>query len=207
MTNNKPAFIATVVVAVLAVAVAVFAFWKISQETQAEAELDQDKNAFYIPSEEIKDEMMDNAGVLIERSYTILKLYYIRGLPHEEEPYGNLPEDGIYYAVSDDYATLEELEALVDSTFIASVAATIKNNPNGNGRVYHDKNGRLGISADFVPETDYEVSWAQASYVLTPISDTECEVKVTVHVGESPVTETVNMSKLNGVWLLDHLIY
>ena len=44
------------------------------------------------------------------------------GLYHEDEPYGNLPEDGYYTVNSTDYNSLEQIEELVRSVYAEDAA-------------------------------------------------------------------------------------
>lgn len=206
MTNNKPAFIATVIVALVAAAVAIFAFWKIAQDKQETDLMQTDKNTTYIPTEDISEEMKDAAELLIRNNYTIIKLYYTRGLPYEEEPYGNRPEGGVYFVDSEDYKTLDDVQRILNETFFETEAARIKSDPHGYGPVYLEREGRLGISENFAPDTEYPVNWENPSYEVNAKSDTECVLKVTLLVGETEVTENVTMMKLNGEWRLERII-
>lgn len=206
MTNNKPAFIATVIVALVAVAVAVFAFWKIAQDKQETDLMQTDKNATYIPTEEISEEMKDAAELLIRNNYAVVKLYYTRGLPHEEEPYGNRPEGGVYFVDSQEYKTLDDVQKILDETFFEEEASRIKSDPHGYGPVYLEREGRLGISESFTPDTDYPVNWENPSYEVKAKSDIECTLEVTLLVNETEATEKVTMMKLNGEWRLERII-
>lgn len=206
MGKNTSAYVATAIVAIIAAAVAVFAFWKIAQDRQTESDVRESVQQMYVPSEELLAEMQDNAERLIADDYLVVKLFYTRGLPHEDEPYGNLPEDGVYYAISDDYASASDLYDIIDRTFVAGQARQIKDDPLGFGPLYFDKNGRLGISASFQPDDSYIVNWDNPAYVAIPVSDTECQLKITLHADGNPVTQTVTMLKLNGVWYLDKLL-
>lgn len=207
MTNNKPAFIATIIVALLAIAVAIFAFWKIAQDKVESDTINEDRIKNYIPADDLLIEMQGAAETLIKNNYTVVKLYFTRGLPREDEPYGNKPEGGFYFVNSDVYKTMEDVQKIVDETFFTEEAARIKNNPLGFGAVYSERDGRLGISENFKEDNEYDVDWENPSYIVIPKSDTECEVKVTLHVGGTPVTEKLNMMKLNGQWLIDRVLY
>lgn len=204
-TNNNAALIATVVVALIAAAAAFFAVWKFASATQEDKEAEQVQ--VYQPSEELSDEMKDAATNLIKENYTVVKLFYTKGVPHVDEPYGNLPEDGIYLADSTEYTSVEQILEIVTSTYSAEEANRIFSNANGNGAVYLDKEGALGISASFEP-IEYNISWESVDFRVLPVSDTECNLEVTLHDDTgAEVIKTGSMSKLNGTWLLNSVIY
>jgi len=222
MNSSKTAFIATVIVALLAVAAAIFAFWKISQE--AEEAKENNPWANYKPSEDLRIEMEGAAERLIKNNYTIIRLYVTQGLnfergayPTDDNPFGIPPEDGIYYVISDEFTSLTQIENIIDETFTAEEAARIKENTlaggepyyNEFGRVYHDKNGQLGISVDFaqsLPNLDYPVSWVNPSYVIIPQSATECEIAIELHADGEKILFRRTMYKFNGEWFLSKLI-
>jgi hypothetical protein len=207
MASNTSSYIATAVVVVLAVGAAVFAGITLAQDRQEEQNYEHELNDTYKPSGELMDTMQDNAERLIRNNYEILKLLYIDGLPHFDEPYGNLPEDGIYIVDSKEYTALQQITDLVNQTFIAEEAQRLLTNPLGDGYpVYYDKDGKLGIRYDFKPETDYSMNWQSPSYVVTPISDTECTLKITLLANGEPVSQECSMLCLNGQWLIDKLI-
>ena len=216
MNSSKSAFAATIIVALLAIAAAIFAFWKISgdEDNGNEGAGTSRRETVYLPSEDVEIEMQEAADRLIVNNYAILKLYITRGLAHEEEPYGNRPEEGYYYAVSDEYQTLADVEKIVDETFVPEEARRIKKNENENGSAYYsgfgsvyaDREGRLGINADFVPDTAYPVSWVNPSYVIIPVSDSECEINIKLHVNAEEAMVSRTMYKIEGEWYLDRFI-
>ena len=79
----------------------------------------------YKVADEIATEMQDAAIDLIKDNYTVLRLYYTKGMNHKEEPYGNSPEDGYYSVESDKYSSLSQLEEIVDRTYTADFAETV----------------------------------------------------------------------------------
>ncbi|MCL1822901.1 MAG: hypothetical protein FWG44_01740 [Oscillospiraceae bacterium] len=230
MNSNKPAFIATVVVFLLAVAAAIFAFWKIAEEEETAEQEQMNTNSTYKPSAEAEQEMRAAATRLIENNHKIITLYISDGLEPKKEPYanaekplGNPPEDHLYYVVaSDDYETLTDIESIVDDTFPPEEAARVKDNDNngtpyysGFGRIYNSKaDGELGINARFAeymyPPQErpvYPIKWTDTPYVIAPLSATECVLTVTVEINGRETKIERKMLKLNGHWYLDKLIH
>jgi hypothetical protein len=207
MASNTSSYVATAVVVVLAVGAAVFAGITLAQDRQEEQNFTHELTESYIPSDALMDAMQDNAERLIRNDYEILKLIYLDGLPHFDEPYGNLPEDGIYIVDSNEYTALQQITDLIHETFTREAAEKLINDPLGDGYpVYYEKDGKLGIRYDFKPEADYNVSWQSPSYVVTPLSDTECTLKVTLLKDGEPFAQECSMLCLNGEWLIDKLI-
>jgi hypothetical protein len=225
MNSSKTAFIATVIVALLAVAAAIFAFWMIAREAEDERIPPGPDYANYKPSEALQIEMEGAAERLIRNNYTIIKLYVTQGLPFErgayptdDNPFGVPPEDGIYYVISDEYTSLAQIEAIIDETFTSEEARRVKENLLDDdspyysefGRIFHDKNDKLGINLDFaqsLPNTDYPVSWVNPSYVIIPQSATECAIAIRLHVNDEEYLFNRIMYKFNGEWYFEKLIF
>lgn len=167
-----------------------------------------EKNGFDA-DRELTTEMFDAAGNLILDNYTVLKLYYTKGLKHKDEPYGNAPEDGYYTVDSDDYTSLDQLEAIVDRTYTAEFAETVKTNPLGYGAVYKTRdNGTLGIIENYTP-MPYTYSWDNPDFEIRPKSETECDIKITIHdkTDDSEVKLDASMTKTDGGWRLVSVIF
>lgn len=88
-------------------------------------------------TEEYREECEYAAHDLLNDSHEILRLFVTEGLFHDDEPYGNLPEDGYYTVNSTDYTTLEQIEELVRSVYTDSAAEKILTNVDGNGLVVY----------------------------------------------------------------------
>ncbi|MBP5606437.1 MAG: hypothetical protein J6X60_13010, partial [Ruminiclostridium sp.] len=132
-------------------------------------------------SDELKNEMLDAVTTLIRSNYTVLKLYYTKGMDHIDEPYGNAPEDGYFTVDSETYTSLGQLEEIVDSTYIPECAEKVKTNPLGYGRIYKTRyNDTLGIIENFTP-MEYNRSWKDPKYEIEPVSETECNISLTIH--------------------------
>ncbi|MCL2077210.1 MAG: hypothetical protein FWH08_02240 [Oscillospiraceae bacterium] len=218
MNSSKSAFIATIVVFLLAVTAAIFAFLLIGKDKDEGSDAaHRNYHSNYRPSDELEDEMLDAAERLIRNNHDIIGIYVTRGLPVKPEPYGNRPENNTYYVDSEEFKTLEELESFVDKTFIPEEAERVKNNmlDDGSdyysnfGRIYFDKNGQLGINADFaefVPYDEFPVNWNNPSYSLKALSATEAALVVQLSISDVDVIFERIMYKQDGEWLLDQLI-
>ena len=168
-----------------------------------------EKDAGYQVDEEIATEMQDAAIDLIKDNYTVLRLYYTKGMNHKDEPYGNAPEDGYYSVDSDKYSSLAQLEEIVDRTYTAEFAKTVKTDPLGYGAIYKTRdNGDLGIIDGFTP-MEYTRSWENPKFEIAPISDTECDLTVKIHekADDALVEVTARMTKTEDGWRLTSLIF
>ncbi|MBQ9383044.1 MAG: hypothetical protein IJT87_02285 [Ruminiclostridium sp.] len=158
---------------------------------------------------EVAAEMQDAAVNLIKDNYTVLRLYYTKGMNHKDEPYGNTPEDGYYSVDSDKYSSLDQLEAIVDRTYTEEFAQTVKTDPLGYGAIYKTRdNGDLGIIAGFTP-MEYTRSWDTPKFEISPISDTECDLTVKIHekADNALVETTARMTKTADGWRLTSMIF
>lgn len=167
------------------------------------------ENNGYEADRELTSEMFDAAGSLILDNYTVLKLYYTKGLKHKDEPYGNAPEDGYYTVDSEDYTSLDQIEEIVDRTYTAEFAETVKTNPLGYGAIYKTRdNGTLGIIENYTP-MPYTYSWDNPSFEIHPKSETECSIDITIHdkTDDSEVALNAEMVKTDAGWRLVSAIY
>lgn len=163
----------------------------------------------YIADNAVAEEMKDAAQVLVANNYEILSLYYIHGTDHKDEPYGNAPEDGYYTVKSDSYTSIEQLEALVDSTFLREQAVAIKNNSLGYGPIYKVRDsGELGIIANFTP-MPYDNSWENPQFSIEPLSDTDCiiHIVITNRTSGEDVSLTGEMTKTADGWRLKTILF
>ena len=173
----------------------------------------------YEVSEELSEEMKDEATTLLSNNYSILKLYYTKGMNHKDEPYGNAPEDGYYTVDSNKYSSLADVEALVDRTFIEPEAIKIKNNTldrvpgysKKTGPIYKERyDGSLGINAKFTP-IPYTRSWEdpRPTFSIEPVSETECKIIITIREtsDNSDVELEAHMVKTDDGWKLTELVF
>lgn len=225
--KNTAATIATIIVAVLAIATTLFLLYQTSQQQIQENQYN------YIPSDEVNEEMNMNAVTLIKNNCEIFRIYLQYGLPHQSEPYNNVPEDGYYTVKSDSYKTMSDIEKLVNSTFVEKEAKRILTDINGdNIAVYaeetdEDGNKGIGLDMNMVDENgrfkalDYGYTWSNARFTLHPKSNTECDIIVELNSAEETSSAdttssgsessikkvTANMLKVNGEWRLQKLVY
>ena len=225
--KNTAATIATIIVAVLAIATTLFLLYQTSQQQIQENQYN------YIPSDEVNEEMNMNAVTLIKNNCEIFRIYLQYGLPHQAEPYNNVPEDGYYTVKSDSYKTMSDIEKLVNSTFVEKEAKRSLTDINGdNIAVYaeetdEDGNKGIGLDMNMVDENgrfkalDYGYTWSNARFTLHPKSNTECDIIVELNSAEETSSAdttssgsessikkvTANMLKVNGEWRLQKLVY
>lgn len=152
-------------------------------------EQNSNPNHSFIPSKEVNEEMTDNATALVKNNYEIFRIFLYRGLPHQEEPYNNVPEDGLYEVKDDTYKSMSDIENLVKATFVDSEAERILTDVNGAGAVFSEKTTDddrkvIGLNADLVDSRnrfkgiEYSYSWENARFELAPKSNTECEILI-----------------------------
>lgn len=208
-SNNIP-LIATIVVAAAAIVLAVVAMMMLNRtpasdtpDSGASSQVSRDTS--YI-TPEYQQECEYAAHDLLNSSHEILRLFVTEGLYHEDEPYGNLPEDGYYTVNSTDYTSLEQIEELVHSVYADDAAEQILKNSDGKGlRVYdnreqlvrveetastaegtaestqesgtkYEKVYKLGISSDFVP--DESKSWSSCAITIDYLEEGRCGLTV-----------------------------
>ena len=209
-SNNIP-LIATIVVAVAAIVLAVAAMIMMNKapasdnENSGTASQQHSRDTSYI-TPEYQQECEYAAHDLLNSSHEILRLFVTEGLYHEDEPYGNLPEDGYYTVNSTDYNSLEQIEELVRSVYAEDAAEQILKNSDGKGlKVYanreqlvrveqpestaettaqatqesganYEKVYKLGISSDFVP--DESKSWSSCAITIDYLEEGRCGLTV-----------------------------
>lgn len=203
-STNLP-LIATIVVAVVAVALAVTAIFmmnKAPEQTQSDAGTSSQVQDTSYLTPEYREECEYAAHDLLDASHEILRLFVTEGLFHEDEPYGNLPEDGYYTVNSTDYTSLEQIEELVRSVYIEDAAQQILKNSDGKGLTVYanrellvrveqtvstaesaeqqtEESGtryetvyKLGISSDFQPNE--AKSWSSCAITIEYLEEGRC---------------------------------
>lgn len=208
-SNNIP-LIATIIVAAAAIVLAAAAMIVMNRTPASSTESGtsprpQVQDTSYI-TPEYQEECEYAAHDLLNNSHEILRLFVTEGLFHEDEPYGNLPEDGYYTVNSTDYTSLRQIEDLVHSVYAENAAEQILKNSNGNGlAVYaereqlvrveqsastaestaqataesgtkYEKIYKLGISADFVPNESK--SWSSCAITIDYLEEGRCGLTV-----------------------------
>ncbi len=227
--NNKSIAprIATVVVFLAAVAAVVVLVVMSNNTPAAVSESDSGTNQSTVPSEvsvqfhpteELIEECNNNAHDLVANNYEIVRMFLLEPLPHEDEPYGNLPEDGYYTGSSSKYPNYADVEKFVKSTFTADEAARILTNIDGNGlTVYNERKGyggALGVIADFKAADGVSVP-ESCRIEFIPVSETECKLSVYPGADENTdlsgvsadkILETTMVKESDG-WKLTKLVY
>lgn len=149
--------ISTIVVAVLAIALAVTAVIMLSNNknntTSQTSQSGTVTSNGFVPTDELIEECTYAAHDLVADSYSIVRLFVTEGLPHYDEPYGNLPEDGIYTVNSTEYNSLEDIENLVRSVYVNAEAERILTNIDGNGLAVY-KNREVLVDAVYDESAD-----------------------------------------------------
>ncbi|MDE7193460.1 MAG: hypothetical protein K2O14_05765 [Oscillospiraceae bacterium] len=209
--------VSTIVIAVIAIVLAIVAMITLKKDKPGNgSDPSQTISNNFVPSNELIEECTYAAHDLVRDNFSVIRLYITEGLAHYDEPYGNLPEDGIYTVNSTEYSSLEQIEEMLKSIYVNSEAERVLTNIDGNGRavyvnreilvdaVYTDEaeSGEsrplyttetvLGISADFTPDTSYTKDWSTCNIAVLPKSETECEL--TIYLGgltpDSEIDET-----------------
>lgn len=211
--NNIP-IIATIVVAAIATILAFVAIVVImmsgskdDQDSGQPSEASSSDISYITP--EYQEECQEASYNLLRNSHEILRLFVTEGLFHEDEPYGNLPEDGYYTVNSTDYTSMQQVEDLVRSVYVSDAAEKILKNIDGNGLAVYavdkvfveddqpvtaegstEESGRrykteerLGISADFTP--DPSKGWTSCSITINYIEEGKCGLIVALDPDDS----------------------
>ncbi|MCM1298932.1 MAG: hypothetical protein NC203_09870 [Firmicutes bacterium] len=157
-------------------------------------------------SDDVINEMSQGAFDLLQKNYKIYQ-YFTYGMTVNPEPYGNKPEDGFYTCSNSDFENFDKFSDYVKSVYTDEVAQKLLTDPFGNGPVYGNDNGELGLSADFTASTEEGNSWADVQYVCTALSETECSIAVTLKDSAgADVEKTVKMLKTADGWRLEEMI-
>ncbi|MCH5324482.1 MAG: hypothetical protein J1E39_04640 [Eubacterium sp.] len=178
--KNTAATIITIVIAALALATTLFLLYQMSQN-----EVQQNTPGKFIPSDEVNEEMNQNATRLVKNNCEVFRVFLQYGLPHESEPYNNKPDDGLYTVSSDTYKSMADLETLVKDTFVEKEAERILTNLGDAGAVFADQeDGTLGVNEKCIDKDgnfiglEYGYSWTNINVTLLPKSNTECDITI-----------------------------
>lgn len=205
--NNAP-LIATIVIAALAAAAAIGAVIMLNLPAgngggeSVPHTVNSNVDTSYL-TQEYRDEAGLAAHDLLDNSHEILRLFVTEGLHHNDEPYGNLPEDGYYTVNNVDY-DLQKIQDLVRSVYTEDEAERVLTNIDGNGlTVYANRKIQqraettaapegstaepddtvryqtvevLGISSDFT--ADPSKSWVSCSISIEYVEEGKCELTV-----------------------------
>lgn len=175
-SSSTAPLVATIVVALAAIALAVVAVVTLTKDNKNNIVLPGGSvvSTDFHPSDELVEECQYAAHDLVKNNYQIIRLFVTEGLPHYDEPYGNLPEDGIYTVNSTDYTSLSQIEELVKSVFVNSEAERILTNIDGNGlAVYKNREILADVVEDDVADESAEESDTSDETVSRPHYTTE----------------------------------
>lgn len=200
--------IATIIIAVIAIVAVIVAIVLVSGGNSGDSSTPSDSvvsdnSTPFQPTEELIEECSYAAHDLVAANYRIVRLFITEGLPHEPEPYNNIPEDGLYTVSDSSYTKLEQIEGFVKSVFIEEEAQRVLTDLDGNGftlyrnreklvkseqetdstneaggSIKYDTKYVLGIDANFTPAADYKKDWSSCKIILAPKSETECALTV-----------------------------
>jgi hypothetical protein len=233
--NNIPALIITAIVALLAIAAVIFTTIMLDSDDNTgnspsgdpaiigSADETGDENAQngtisppeeFIPDEALEQEMHDAAARLVRDNYEIFKLFFLMhydwNTHFEPEPFGNPSEDG-YRTLKPgviEFDTVDEIFALVSSTFTATSANVIKyssaQTSEGNS-VYKDRGGKIGVHESFVPKA-YDLIWGDVDIALTFMSEVEAVITVTLNPDEV-IKQMRMLKKDDGIWRLENIFF
>jgi hypothetical protein len=199
--SNIPAFIITIIVAVLAVGALVFAIITLSPDS-----VDDDPINRPPEIEETIEELFITAKELVKNNFEVYQLFYTIEFNkdlHFEQFYSNPPEPiGGYYLLKPgvlDFDSVDDIFDFVRDTFTKEEADRIISIG-----AYKDIDGRIGVNADFTP-TGYDFALSEDITIeLESVSDNE--VTITIIFGEDEGSTDRDMQKKDGVWRLPNLI-
>lgn len=227
--NSKGPLIATIIVAVAAIAAIVILLITLmpgKENENSTASLPDGTQITFRASQELVDECRDNAHDLVANNFEVIKLFITQGLPHLDEPYGNLPEDGVYTVNSDKYKTMDDIENFLKSIYTDDAVKNILDKNVYRSRLTKDGvpymgtesdspdvEKVLGINASFKADKNYGKDWTSCFVEVTPISETECHIAVYVN-GTNPDDESIDsasviestMVKTDDKWKLSELL-
>lgn len=195
----------------------------------------------FAPTQEQIDECTYAAHDLVAANYKVVRLFVTEGLDHLPEPYGNAPDGGYYTVDSTAYKTLADISELLNSIYTPDEVQRILTDLNGmqvykdretlvkidetdestaeasnaGGSVQYATEYVLGIHMDFAPAEDYNKDWSTCRIAVTPVSETQCKLKVYLN-GVDPETATdadadsildMSMEKGGEGWRLTSFVY
>lgn len=202
---NISSIIITVLAVLLAVAAVIFLIVTFFGKNGKDPDSTRPDDSF-IPTSELVSSAEQAAYDLLPKNYKIYQ-YFTKGMTTKEEPYGNKPEDGFYTCVNEDYKNFDEFCDFIRSVFTEMTAATLITDPFGNGPIYGNDNGELGLSAKFVPTKEDGLSWENVKFTCTLLSETECMIDITLKDSSgNDVKKEVKMVIEDENWRLTELV-
>lgn len=188
-------------------------------------------NDRYNPSQTEQEELKLACQELLMNNYNIIRMFYEEGLSvvqnvtvdestlvtgsagAEEMQNYKVNLDNIYTVDDPTYKTYDQIVEFVNATLVPDAANDLLTNGQGNGPVYCDKDGALGINKNNFEPIPYDKNWSSITCEYKNITDNTADVFVTLpysdsseHAGES-VTLSGNLIKTEYGWRLEKLIY
>lgn len=219
-SNNAP-LIATIAVAAAAtlLAVAAIIIILVSRSSGGSEQSSPESSSVVQDTSYLTQEYRDECGYaahdLLNSSHEILRLFVTEGLFHDDEPYGNIPEDGYYTVNSTDYTTLAQIEELVRSVYTEEAAEQVLTNSDGSGlKVYANRKQLVKVESDGTAEatteseTQYETievlgisadfkaqeskSWSSCAITIDYIENGKCGLTVYLDGAEPTEDDSEN---------------
>ena len=188
-------------------------------------------NDRYNPSQTEQEELKLASEELLKNNYNLIRMFYEEGLTvsqnvtvdentlvsgsagaAEMQNY-KIAIDNIYTVDDPNFKTYDQIVELVNATLVPNAANELLTNGQGQGAVYCDKGGVLGINMNNFQPIAYDKNWSSISCEYRNITDNTADVFVTLpysdsseHAGES-VTLSGNLVKTELGWRLEKLIY
>lgn len=210
-TVNISSLIITVIAVLLAVSAVVFLLYTMSKSEEPEPQpvITTPAETEFNPPSGLLQSAELAAPELLTNNYKAYQ-YFTQGMSYEQEPYGNKPEDGFYTCSNATYKTFEQFSDFIKSIYTKETAEKLLNNPYGKGPVYADRKGSLGISYEFIENgriEDNGVSWENGNYTFTLISETQCDVEITLKdKDDKDIKKQTKMILENNVWKLAEMV-
>ena len=205
--QTTASLIITVLAVLLAICAVIFLVITTTSDESGNNNPNKSQTTEFEASEELINAAQQVAYDLLPKNYKAFQ-YFTRGMKHDEEPYGNLPEDGFYTCTNDDFPDFATFSEFINSIYVQQTAEKLLTNPFGNGPLYGvDDTGALGLSSNLVPSEEEDLSWNDARFICLPVSETECKVNVVLKdsLGNEVEKETT-MALENGQWKLSEMI-
>lgn len=181
-TVNIPSLIITIIAVLMAASAVAFLLYTMSKSEEPEPEpvITTPAETVFNPPSELLQSAELAAHELLINNYSAY-WFFTQGMSYDEEPYGNKPEDGFYTCANDTYKTFEQFSEFIKSIYTEKTSEKLLTNPFGNGPVFADDNGKLGISYEFIQNgrtEDNGISWENAQYTITLVTETQCDVEI-----------------------------
>ena len=113
---NAASLIITLTAVILAVVAIIFLIKTTGSDEETETTPAESNSTEFQATQELVDATQQAAYDLLPKNYKVFQ-YLTRGMTHEDEPYGNLPEDGFYTCVSDEFNNFEDFSNYIEEIY------------------------------------------------------------------------------------------